>query len=197
VAERRVRGACAKGRAAMSILALAQQIADLNRRIAESADTDLAPSEKPEDPAARRRRACRAARHLTRFTMTRSGDARDAWQAVVEILGDGTAAEEARELVQTARTIIDSWLTLSQKARAVWQGVAAETGASPEGLEELAAEEERVKELRATVEKTHAFLSDDRRPVDLARLQKGREDMAQGRFKKPEEMHALFQVPQK
>ena len=32
-------------------------------------------------------------------------------------------------------------------------------------------------------------------PVDLARLQKGREDMAQGRFKKPEEMHALFQVP--
>jgi hypothetical protein len=181
----------------MSLLSLAQQIADLNRRIAESADTDLAPPEKPEDPAARRCRACRAARHLTRFTMTRSADAKDAWQAVVEILGDGTAAEEARELVEIARTIIDSWLALAQKACAVWQGVAAETGASPEGLEELAAEEERVKELRATVEKTHAFLTGGRRPVDLARLQKGREDMAQGRFKKPEEMHALFQVPKK
>jgi hypothetical protein len=181
----------------MSILSMAQQIADLNHRIAASADADLSPSEKPEDPASRRRRACRAARHLTRFTMTRSTDARDVWQAVVEILEDGAAAEEARKLVLIGRATIDSWLVLAQKARAVWQGVAAETGANPEGLEELAAEEERIKELRAAVERTHAFLTGGRRPVDLARLQKGREDMAQGRFKKPEEMHALFQVPKK
>jgi hypothetical protein len=181
----------------MSILSMAQQIADLNRRIAESADADLAPPVKPEDPAARRRRACRSARHLTRFTLSRSADARDVWQAVVEILGDGAAAEEARGLVLIARAIIDSWLALAQKSHAVWHAVAAETGASQERLEELAAEEERVKELRATVEKTLAFLTGGRRAVDLARLQKGREDMAQGRFKKPEEMPALFQVPQK
>jgi hypothetical protein len=181
----------------MSLLSMAQQIAELNRRLADTADTYLVPPAKPEDPASRRRRVCRAARHLTRFTMTRSSDARDVWQAVVEILGDGAAVEEARGLVLIARTLIESWLVLAQKARAVWQAVAAETGANPEGLEELAAEEEKVKELLATVERAHAFLTGDRRPVDLARLQKGREDMAQGRFKKPEEIHTLFQVPEK
>jgi hypothetical protein len=176
---------------------MAQQIADLNRRIADAADADLSLAEKSEDPASRRRRACRAARYLTRFTMTRSTDAREVWQAVVEILEEGAAADEARKLVLIGKTTLESWLVLAQKARAVWQSVAAETGANSEGLEELAAEEERVKELLATVERTHAFLTGERRPVDVVRLQKGREDMAQGRFKKPEEMHALFPVPKK
>lgn len=180
-----------------SLPRMAQEIVDLNRRIADSAEADLLTPDEPEDADSRRRRGCRAARHLTRFTLNRSSDTRDVWQAVLEILGDGVAAEEAKELVLIARTSIDSWLALTQKTRAVWQSVAAETGASPEGLEEIAAEEERIKELRGTVEKMYAFLTGGRQALDLARLQKGREDMAHGRFKKPEELHALFQVPRK
>jgi hypothetical protein len=133
---------------------------------------------------------------LTRFTLNRKSDTRDVWRTILEILEDGVPADEAKELVQIARASIDSWLTLAQKTREVWQGVEEETEAVAEGLDDLAAAEKEVRQLRAAADKMHTFLTSARPAIDLARLRQAQEEMAEGRFKKPEEMRSRFPAPQ-
>jgi hypothetical protein len=180
----------------LSVPQMAQEIVEFNRRLADSVQADLSPSGKPEDAASRRRRVARVARQLTRFTLNRKPDTRDVWRAVLEIIEEGVAEEEARELVRVARLSIDSWQALARKAREVWRGVEADTGATPEGLDDLAAAEKEVEGMRAAAEQMSGFLGRTRAPVDSARLQQGREDAAQGRLKKPEEMLSRFRGPQ-
>src|SRR5258708_2970289 len=114
-------GPCSRVRA-MSNLAiphLMKETAEFNRRVADSVEPEFWRAGKPDDAVSLRRRGMREARQLTRFTLSRSWDCRAAWDTALEVLGDGVAGEEATEVLQIARDIIDSWLQLAEKARAV------------------------------------------------------------------------------
>jgi hypothetical protein len=179
----------------LSVPQMARELVEGNRRVADSVEAELSPGGRPEDLASRRRRGARAARQLTRFTLNRSSDTRDVWRAELEVMEDGVGNEEAKELARIALATMDSWLALTRKTRELWRGVEADTGATPEGLDQLAAAEAEVRELRAAAEKVDLFLARARAPVDSTRLRQGREDAEQGRLKKSEEMLSRFQGP--
>jgi hypothetical protein len=169
-------------------------MAESHRRIAASVVAESWQSATPQDADARRRGA-RAARELTRFTLSRSSDARDVWEGALEVLREGATGEESREVLQVVQDITDSWLALAHKTRELWRNVTAATDAAPEGLDDLDAAERDVKEVQAAAEKMHAFLSRTRPPLDPALLQKGREEIARGHFKTPEEMRSRLGNP--
>ena len=101
---------------------LSREMVEFNRKVAESVKARWQ-NRQGEDAASLRRRGTSAARELTRFTLSRISDARAAWEGALESIEEGLRGEEAREVVQIARNIIDSWLTLAQQARELWQEV--------------------------------------------------------------------------
>ncbi len=169
----------------MSIL-LPREMAESNRRVADSVAADAWHSTSPGDANAQRRRGARAGRELTRFAVSRKADVQSVWEGAVEALAEGMSGEEARETLDGVRDVIDSWLALAQKTRELWREVSAATGAEPEGLDELGAAERDVKEVHAAVEKMYAFVVRSRPPIDPALLRKGREEIDQGHSKTPE-----------
>jgi hypothetical protein len=177
---------------------LAREIIDSNQRVLDALATEPPlPTDGNGDAAAERRRAARAARQLTRFTVNRAADARQSWQLALEILHDGIGGEEAEGLVGLSCAMIQSWLALAEKTRQVWQDIEAKTGATPEGLEELGVVEAEIKGSQSAAERTLAFLRRDRKPIDLTRLQRGQEDAEQGCFKNAEDVASRFQTPRK
>jgi hypothetical protein len=170
---------------------LGRQMVEFNRRVAESAKAGWRPRQA-ENAASLRRKGTRAARELTRVALSRGSDAGAYWEGALEVIEEGVRGEEAREAVRVVRDIIDSWLALAQKARELWQDVAAATGATPEGLDELDAAEAEVMQVKSAAEKTYTFLSRARPPVDPGRLEKGQEEIAQGRYRTAEQIRADY-----
>ncbi len=174
---------------------LSREMVEFNRKLADSVKSRWE-GRRGEDAASLRRRGTRAARELTRFALSRSSDARAAWEGALEFIEEGVRGEDAREAVQVARNVIDSWLALAQQARELWQDVAATTGAIPEGLGELDAAEAEVTKIKSAADQTHAFLNRARPPVDPALLEKGQEEIAQGRYRTAEQIHSDFRQGQ-
>jgi hypothetical protein len=172
---------------------LAREIAGSNRRVAESLATESRRLEdlqqEMNEPEALRKRAARSAQGATTATLSRNADIAGVWQRTLEILEDGLAGDQAKELLQNVLDIIDSWLGIAQKSRDIWR-LATALGNSAEGLAELDAAEQEAKRVRTAVEKMQVFFSRTRQPLDVARLEKGRADVAEGRFKNPEQMRS-------
>jgi hypothetical protein len=165
---------------------LARETAGSNRRVAEKLEAESRRleqlREKAEDGQALKKQATRSARGATGTTMSRKADVLGLWQHALEVFADGLEGGQARDLLQTLRESIDSWLRLAEDCRAMWR-FAATLGSPPQGPEGLDAAEEEVKRVKAAVEKMQAFLSRPRPPVDVGRFEKGREDLAQGRYR--------------
>src|SRR4051794_3850490 len=92
---------------------LAQEMAESNRRAADAVPLGSWRTETPQDAPATRRRAIRSARQLTRFTLGRKSDARIVWDSVVEVVQEGAATEDLREMVQLALVGMNNWLRLA------------------------------------------------------------------------------------
>jgi hypothetical protein len=154
---------------------LARERADSNRKIAAIAEA-----------ARLRREGAPAARKLTRLAIARGPDAREQWQEVTEALRGGLSGETATEVVGVTLEVADTWLEMARVARQL----CVEAGAGPEGLEQLDEVEKEVRQVRTEAERTQAFLTRPRPPIDAERLEKGRRDIAEGRFKTAEEIGA-------
>ena len=136
-----------------------------------------------------------SARYLTRLAVTRGSDASEYWRTVQEALREGVPAERAREIVEVARDVADTWLELAQAARSLWKDAEC-AGGAPEGLDELGEFEGEVREVRAAVDRAGAFLSRPRQPIDAERLRRGLAEAEQGKVKSAKEMRDLFQAKQ-
>src|SRR5262245_53378919 len=154
---------------------LAQERADSNRKIAAIAEA-----------ARLRREGAPAARKLTRLAILRGPDAREYWQEAREALREGASGEKARDIVGLTLDVADTWLEMAREARRVWE----EPGATPEGLEQLAEIEEEVQQVRAEAARAQAFLTRPMPPIDADRLEKGRQAIAEGRFKTAAEIRS-------
>jgi hypothetical protein len=135
-------------------------------------------------------RGTRAARELTRFALGQKDEAEAVWQAAQQVIQEGVTGDEAREVVGIARSIIESWFSLVQKARDLWREVAAATGAAPEMLSELGKAEEEASRLRMAVERINAFFNRPKPPIEAARLEKGVQSIAEGRYKTAKEIRS-------
>lgn len=142
-----------------------------------------------------RRRGARAARQLTRFTVGQRSGPRDAWEGALEVLKEGVSGEESKGLMEIVLSIVDSWLALARSTQEIWQDVSSETGAVPEGLEDVAEAEKDVLDVKASAGKMLAFLTRERPPVDPERLRKGMEEAAAGKVKTIEELRSRFPRP--
>lgn len=154
---------------------LARERAESNRKVAALAEA-----------ARQRREGAPAARALTQLAITRGLEARQCWQEAIEALRGGLSAEGAREVVGLALDVTNSWLAIVRTARLLWE----EAGSPAEGTEQLDAVEKEVEQARAAAARAHAFLTGPRPPIDAARLEKGRQAVAEGRFKTAEEIRS-------
>jgi hypothetical protein len=172
---------------------LAREMASSNRRVAEFLEVESQRLEKLRgeihEAETLKKMATRSALGATMATLGRKADVAGVWQRTLEILKDGQEGEQAKTLLHDVGDIIDSWLRLAQKSRALW-ALAEALGTSPEGLEELEAAEKEAKRVQTAVEKTQLFLSSARSPIDAGRLQKGEEDFIETKFKNPDEMRS-------
>jgi hypothetical protein len=131
---------------------LAKEMAAFNRKAVDVARAATLSQETRTD-----------AQHLLRIAITRGGDAKEVWQDFQERLKRGMPGEKARELVQSAREVAETWLELAQNIR----GLAKD---ALEGLDQLDAIEQEVQEIRAAVEKVYLFFARPRPPIDEERL---------------------------
>jgi hypothetical protein len=81
-------------------------------------------------------------------------------------------------------------MSLAQNSRDLWE-LAATHGNRPEGLEGLSAAEMDIQQTRGAAAKTHAFLTRTRPPVDIALLERGRKEIAQGRYKTADQIRSV------
>lgn len=140
--------------------------------------------------ARERRETVVAARQLTHVAITRGGDPKEVWQTIQDGLNEGVPGERAREIVDVARDVANSWLELAENARELW----LEAKLPPEDLDSLEVREREVREILAAVNKACAFFTRPRPPVDLERLREGLAEAEQGKVKTAAEMRELFRV---
>jgi hypothetical protein len=172
---------------------LAREMVGSNRRVADSLEAESRQLQElrpqADDIDALKRRAARSARSAVLAALSRQAEAGDFWQSALDEFTDGVGDAQSNRLLQDVRDIIDSWFRLGQHSREMVR-VAVALGNPPEALEELDAAERTIRHMKAAVEKMDAFLHGSRRPIDAALLAKGREDVAQGRFRTAEQIRA-------
>ncbi len=112
------------------------------------------------------------------------------WQDALRVIQGGMAGEEARQVVEVTRSVVESWFVLAQKARGLWEHVAVAAGALPEMMGELQIAEKETAEVRSAIERMQSFLNRPKPPIDAARLEKGAQAVAEGRYKTAEQIRA-------
>ncbi len=172
---------------------LARELARSNRVVAEALEAEARQLQElrseMDEAETLKKRAVRSARDATSTTISRKAEVLGIWQQTLARLEDGLSAERSQEMLQDARAILESWLRLAQNSRDLWE-LAATLGNRPEGLEGLSAAEMDIQQIRGAVEKTHAFLTRTRPPVDIALLERGRKEIAQGRYKTADQIRS-------
>src|SRR5271163_3596356 len=99
----------------MSILLsdLAQENAASNQRLAHSVETAARRVEElghlQEKGIPSQQRVIGDAREALRYTLAQAAEARNIWQATLVLFQDGLEGNEARELLQTALRVFNSW----------------------------------------------------------------------------------------
>jgi ribosomal protein L17 len=132
-----------------------------------------------------RRSAAAGARSALRYTLAEAEELRALWEEVKEEFKTGVATEDGTELLRVVLDSFDSWLDLADAAY-TYRNLAAEMGVEITPPERLVTTISEMKGLKATVERFQDFLSRPRPPVDPARLQAARQEVAQGRVKGPD-----------
>jgi hypothetical protein len=142
-----------------------------------------------EELKALKTRAAQSAKSATAATLSRKAETLGVWQIALDIFRDGLGDVQSKEVLQNVLDSVDSWLRLVQNSREMWRFAAA-LGNTPEGLEELGTAEDEIKQVKAAVEKMSAFLGRPRPPVDPSLLDRGRNEIAQGRYRTAEQIRA-------
>jgi hypothetical protein len=175
---------------------LARETAASNQRIARSVQTAATRSEElrqgHEKPASERQQLMRTAREALRYTLGQAAEAQGQWQDTLSLLGDGLEANEARDVLQAAVDVLDSWFVLLNSTRDLLQ-VAERSGAAPEGREDLDAAQREMEKVKAAADEMRAFLGRAWPPVDPALLDKARQAITHGKYKTAEAIRAGFQ----
>ena len=172
---------------------LAREVAESNRRVADSFEAELQRLEQlrteAKESGALKRRAARSARGAASNTLSRKAEVVGAWQHALELLEDGLSTEQAKGILQEIRHIIESWLNLARHCRAL--GTFATTlGSPPEWLAGLNAAETEVQQVKVAVENMHTFFSRPRPPVNPALLELGRSEIAGGHYRSGQQICA-------
>jgi uncharacterized protein YhaN len=172
---------------------LAKEMSWSSRHLAETVEAESRQlkelREKPEEAEALRRRAPQSARGATSTALGRRANIVDVWRLALEHLEHGLSAEQSREMLQAILSAIDDWLRVVQDCHDLWRLV-AEIGGSPAGMEGLEAAEEEVRRVRAAVEKTHDFIARDRPSIDAGLLERGRKEIAEGRYRTADQIRS-------
>jgi hypothetical protein len=178
---------------ALMLPELAREMSGSNRHVAEALEAESLRLEelrgKPEETEALKRRAPQSARVATSTTLSRRANIADLWQLTLELFEGGLSAEQSQEMLQAFRNTIDDWLRGVQKCREMWKLV-ANLGGAPEGLEALNAAEAQVGRIRAAVDKMHGFMTRARPPIDPSLLERGRKEIAEGRYRTADQIRA-------
>jgi hypothetical protein len=172
---------------------LAREMAGSNRRVADSFEaesrrlTDL--RQKAENPDALKRRAARSARSAMGTALSRQAEALDIWQSALDDFREGVGDVQSNAVLRDVHDIIESSFRLARFCRELAHF--AVIGGNPaESLGELDAAEAAIRQVQAAVEKMSNFLNRPRSPVDVARLETGRGEIAQGRFRTAEQIRS-------
>jgi hypothetical protein len=135
-------------------------------------------------------RGTRAATELIRFALSQKHGAKTAWRDAQKVIEGGVTGDKAREVIGIARSIIETWFSLAQKARELCRDLEATTGPVSEMLAELEKAEEEASQVRNAVETMHGFLNRTKPPIDAVRLEKGKQSVAEGRYKTADEIRS-------
>jgi DNA-binding XRE family transcriptional regulator len=172
---------------------LARELVRSNRVVAEALQAEVRQLKElrseMEQAEAVKKRAIQSARDATSATVSRKAQVVGIWQQTLARFEDGLSAERWQEMLQDTQAILESWLRLAQNSRDLWE-FAVTLGNRPEGLQELSSAEIDIQQVRAAVEKTHVFLTRTRPPVDIALLERGRKEIAQGRYKTADQIRS-------
>jgi hypothetical protein len=172
---------------------LARELAASNRRVADSFEAESRQLQELQLTAGERHalkvRAVRSARAAAAATLGRKTETLAVWRNVLDVLHDGLDDGRSNELLKHVLDTIDTWLRLAQDSRDLW-GFAAALGAPQEGADELRAAEEEVRRVKGTAESMNTFLGRPWPPVDPSLLERGRNEIAQGRYRTAEQIRA-------
>lgn len=166
---------------------LTQEIAGSNGRLASSVDAEAKRLEEQRTEPLSCKAAVHSAREATLATVARKGDGAAAWQHFLELLEDGLAAEQAKELLGNVRAVITSWLRLAQSSRNLWR-IVASLGGPQDPLDQLVTAEQEVSQTLAALERMQSCFNSTRTAVNADRFQRGLKDAAEGRLKNADEV---------
>jgi hypothetical protein len=182
----------------MPLRAREREMAETNRYIAESLEAESRDLERLRDVAEefdeKKKMVILSFQGAMAATLIQTQEVSKQWGQLVEILQNGCSLEESNQILRNLRALADNLLCHFEKNRVQWQ-IAVNLGISPNGMEQLNVAEQEVRRVKTAIDETHGFLVGPRPPIDLARLQNGRNDMAAGDFKSPEEMRSHVEGP--
>jgi hypothetical protein len=174
---------------------LAEETSASNRRTAKRLNEEarhleqlrLADDSLPE----RRKRAVESARQATDYAIARVPEAEAVWRLVLASLRTEPTGEHAERLLRGALGALESCQSLVPPTREMW-GLAAQLGATPEGIDELDRAEQRFRELVAEAKLALEHRAGAWQPEDPERLALGLRLAREGKTVKSDEARARF-----
>ncbi len=174
---------------------LAEETSASNRRAADRLDAEARELNQRRQSVQAyddlRQHALESARQATDYVVARLPQAEGVWRLALAALRLRATPGDAAPLLRALLDVFESGQRLVQAPRALW-GIAAQLGATPEGLDELDHTEARFTELANETKRALAHRSEHWQPADPDRLARGLQLAREGHTVKEEEARQWF-----